>query len=283
VIRIRKPDAAPQILGDRGAALTAELCSKVDAGERPSFDRDVYGAAEVKQALGAAQHDKCCFCESKLGHAQFGDVEHFRPKGSAQQRADAQPTKGYYWLAYTWENLYLSCAVCNQRHKRGLFPLVNPDRRVTSHHESADLEAEQPLFVDPGNEDPMAFIEFRREYATAVEGNVRGSETIEALQLNRPALVERRRERRQDLLAWMIVLAATIRSGLPEDERYRVMKVLETVIAKAADSGEYASMTRWILRHVAPWRESWTPPATSLLEALQSRPASEPVFHIDDF
>src|SRR5689334_19091969 len=97
VIRIRKPDSPPQVLLERGAVLTAELCAKVEAGGPPSFERDVYGAAEVKEALSAAQYDKCCFCESKLGHAHFGDVEHFRPKARAQQGKDTPPAMGYYW------------------------------------------------------------------------------------------------------------------------------------------------------------------------------------------
>lgn len=129
MIRIHKPGSAPRILAERGAELTAELCRKADAGERLDFEREVYGAAEVKQALRIAQHDKCCFCEAKLGHTQFGDVEHFRPKAGSRQRPDDRPMAGYYWLAYAWANLYLSCEVCNRRHKGGLFPLANPAQR----------------------------------------------------------------------------------------------------------------------------------------------------------
>src|SRR5678816_2042760 len=150
MIRIRKPEQAPLFLRERGAMLTLDLCTSVEAGEPPRFDRAVYGADEVKQALSSAQYDKCCFCECKLSHAQFGDVEHFRPKARAQQDAAATPTNGYYWLAYVWENLYLSCEVCNRRHKRGLFPLLNPERRVVSHHRSTALAAGRPVFIDPG-------------------------------------------------------------------------------------------------------------------------------------
>ena len=142
MIRVHKPDESPRILRDSGVTLTAELCRLADSGEPLSFDRDVYGAAEVKQALRAAQHDKCCFCESKLGHAQFGDVEHYRPKAGAHQSATDPPARGYYWLAYTWENLYLSCEVCNRRHKRSLFPLANPDRRVPAAEAEAVPAAE---------------------------------------------------------------------------------------------------------------------------------------------
>jgi uncharacterized protein (TIGR02646 family) len=273
MIQIRKPDVAPEILRERGAALTEELCARVDAGERPSFDREIYGAAEVKESLRAAQHDKCCFCESKLGHAQFGDVEHFRPKASAQQSSIDPPLTGYYWLAYAWTNLYLSCAICNQRHKRCLFPLANPERRVSSHHRSADLSAEQPLFIDPGSEDPAVFIEYRREYAAPVAGSVRGSATLEALQLNRTLLVERRRERRELLRACLILLARAITSELSEDDDREVAKVLSFIADAATFGGEYSSMARSLLRQAAPWREDWELRGNSLLDALRSEAA----------
>jgi uncharacterized protein (TIGR02646 family) len=274
VIRIHKPESAPRILLDRGAALTAELCARVEAGERPSFEREVYGAAEVKEALRAAQHDKCCFCEAKLGHVQFGDVEHFRPKASTQQSAADPPTVGYYWLAYEWKNLYLSCEICNRRHKQKLFPLANPDRRVSSHQRFADLDAEQPLFVDPGREDPTAFIEYRREYAKEVEGGARGAATLESLQLNRPRLVERRRDRREPLRFLLNLLALNIQSEFSDDERREWIEALKLVIDAAGASGEYSSMVRSLLRQVAPWREDWPPPAESLLDALRADAAS---------
>lgn len=270
MIRVRKPREAPRILRGRGAALTAALCRQAEAGEPLGFDRDVYGAPEVKQALRSAQHDKCCFCESKLGHAQFGDVEHYRPKAGAHQSAAAPPVRGYYWLAYAWDNLYLSCEVCNRRHKRSLFPLLNPDRRVSSHHQAGELHTEQPLFVDPGREDPMEFIEFRRELAVSARGNPRGTETIAALQLNRKDLWERRRDRRELLRACVVVLAKATRVELSEQEREDVLRILEAIAAAAADHGEYSSMTRALLRHVAPWRTSWTLPAGVLLDALRA-------------
>lgn len=274
MIRVRKPEEAPRILRDRGVTLTVELCRKAEAGEPLSFDRDVYGAPEVKQALRAAQHDKCCFCESKLGHAQFGDVEHYRPKAGTQQSSADPTARGYYWLAYAWENLYLSCEVCNRRHKRSLFPLSNPDRRVSSHHQAGDLHMEQPLFVDPGREDPMEFIEFRRELAIPARGNSRGAETIAALQLNRKDLWERRRDRRELLRACVIVLAKAARVELSEQERDDVLRILEAIVAAAADHGEYSSMTRALLRQVAPWGQSWTPPTATLLDALRADAAA---------
>jgi uncharacterized protein (TIGR02646 family) len=280
MIRVRKPDHAPSQLREHGVALTAELCNQVDAGERPQFDRGVYGADDVKNALRNAQHDKCCFCEAKLGHAQFGDIEHFRPKAKTQQHAEGEPTTGYYWLAYEWRNLYLSCEVCNRRHKRGLFPLANPERRVSSHHRAGDLHEEQPLFVDPGRDDPTRFIEFRREYAAPVDHSPRGIITIDALQLNRPALVEHRRERRQLLFACVTLLAAAIRRRPSADDE-DLLPILDRVVNAAADGGEYSSMTRSLLRHVAPWRASWDQPVAALLDELRIDAASGLMLHLD--
>ena len=141
MIRIEKPTSVPAELAERGRVATEVLCRKVESGtkEKLSFDQRIYGSPQVKQALAAAQHDKCCFCESKVSHVAYGDVEHFRPKAAVRSSPESQErTPGYYWLAYQWSNLYFACEQCNRRHKRNLFPLQDEDARVVSHHD-ADL------------------------------------------------------------------------------------------------------------------------------------------------
>jgi uncharacterized protein (TIGR02646 family) len=269
VIRIRKPPAPPAVLHDRGAAATAEVCAVVTRGERPTFDRTVYGAADVKQALKTAQHDKCCFCEAKLSHTHPGDVEHFRPKARAQQDERAPPTTGYYWLAYEWDNLYLSCEECNRRHKRGLFPLTDPTTRVGSHVDAHRLADERPLFIDPGHDDPETFIEFRREYAAAVDGHPRGDQTWRTLALNRPPLVERRRERLASLKACAVLVKLLAEGDLREDLRDEAVSTLRLLTIAATNHAEYASMARALLREIAPWRAAWAGPPADLLEDLR--------------
>src|SRR5207253_16064 len=143
---------APAILLSRGSQKQANHCSdyllrktEYDAGKLLfQFDASIYGAKAVKKALIEAQHSKCCFCESKTGYD--GDVEHFRPKAGYQQAPKGRLLRpGYYWLAYTWDNLLLSCSACNQRHKRNLFPLTNPNQRAKSHADDVTLET--PLFL----------------------------------------------------------------------------------------------------------------------------------------
>lgn len=199
MIRIVKPDA-PAILEDRGKRAAEILCRAFEesrddylAGRKKfDFDAKIYAAPTVKRTLLRAQHDKCAFCESKFTHVGFGDVEHFRPKAAHRQHPRAPLVRpGYYWLAYAWSNLFASCQLCNQRHKKNLFPLEDPSRRARSH--DRPVEDEAPLLIDCGAEDPEAFIGFRGEVAFPIGENARGRETISTLGINRKALVEERR------------------------------------------------------------------------------------------
>jgi hypothetical protein len=78
-----------------------------------------------------------------------------------------------------WDNLLLSCPVCNQRYKSNLFPLANPDQRARLH--TGDVAQEKPLFIHPAHEDPEQYIGFRKEIPYAINGNKVGKATIKAL------------------------------------------------------------------------------------------------------
>ncbi len=191
MIRIKKPKQAPDILRKRGVKAARQFREQYDADPEAhkgwSFDSGIYGAKSVKNALQKAQHDKCAFCESKVSHIAYGDVEHFRPKaGYRQGPNDPLVRPGYYWLAYEWSNLLFCCQLCNQRFKGNHFPLIDDTQRAKSHHD--DIKNEQPLFIHPAIEDPSDFLEFDKEYLCAIDDNARGKATIEALGLNRDKL-----------------------------------------------------------------------------------------------
>jgi uncharacterized protein (TIGR02646 family) len=265
MIRVLKPAEPPAVLRDEGRESTLALCRRLEDGEsRLGFDKAVYGASSVKQALLLAQHDKCCFCESKVSHISFGDVEHFRPKAACRSSVDAPERKpGYYWLAYEWSNLYFACEQCNRRHKRNLFPLENENARVVSHHDAARLVAERPLYIDPGREDPEEHIGFRREYAQPRNGSRRGEIAIADLGLNRVPLCSVRRDRRALLLTLLRNVRNWLSCGCPEDQRSLTVGNVEHVLGAMHDNAEYAAMSRALLREVIPWRvvSPSTPPA----------------------
>jgi uncharacterized protein (TIGR02646 family) len=246
VIRVRKPAEPPEVLRTKGPRARRSLCATYSRARRSyetgrrsfEFDSNLYAHETVKQALREAQHRKCAFCESKFAHISYGDVEHFRPKaGWRQEEAEPLGRPGYYWLAYDWANLFLSCTLCNQQFKKNLFPLQTPERRARNHKD--DVTAEDPLLIDPAEDDPEALISFREEVPYALKGNARGEATIRTLGLRREELAEQRRKH----LSLVKALRRLIALRDPEAEEAR-----DLLQRMQQDSEEYASMTRAFLR-----------------------------------
>ena len=249
MIRITKPSQAPAVLTSKGTLRREEHCqdyeshrADYDAGRREfAFDKKIYGHRTVKQALMRAQHDKCCYCERKVD--RYDDVEHFRPKACYQQTAGgALQTPGYYALAYDWENLLVSCAICNRSHKRNLFPLADPSRRAVL---PADAIADEtPLLLNPALLDPEQYITFDLEAPVAINNNPYGRATIEATGLDRDELNNARRELlleifvKRDILLYLETLP-------PSAERDKHIRTQETFLRRVvSDANEYAGMAR---------------------------------------
>ena len=258
MIRIHRP-TAPTVLTKKGKAHAGEMCRLYDAdpaackrgegGLEPN--PAIYAHKTVKDALLEAQHGKCAFCECKVTHQQYGDVEHFRPKrGYKQKESDDLGRPGYYWLAYEWTNLLVSCSKCNQQFKKNLFPLRRPSRRARCHHD--DIAREEPLLIDPSSEDPATDLTFDREFYRPLPSTRRGKVTIDTFGLNKPD----RTEHRQDILAvlmlmsrYRLILVEACRQDPSSGERALELAELNTLIAaRQSDSAEYAAMARSIFR-----------------------------------
>lgn len=102
-----------------------------------------YKYKDIKNALMTLYHGKCAYCEM---YDPSPHVEHYRPKRG-----------GYYWMAYSWDNLILSCSQCNIR-KGNQFPIVG--QKVSFHNTSTEFaqintlsedydKIEQPLLLMP--------------------------------------------------------------------------------------------------------------------------------------
>jgi len=144
------PIQPPQSWFDAASAKTIEAEAQ---GAAHDADSNVYGHDDLRRALLALFDEKCAYCESKIAGIFDWEVEHFRPKGRVDDNPDHP---GYYWLAYTWENLYTGCTFCNQRRRdRGTwenpeggpaagklaqFPLSNEDMRAMDHTENISKE-----------------------------------------------------------------------------------------------------------------------------------------------
>lgn len=241
VIKITKPAQSPAVLTGRGRVKQAEHCAGYNAGQREfTFDASVYGHPTVKAALIAAQHGKCCFCERKI--SAEGDVEHFRPKGGFRQQKRSRLGKpGYYWLAYEWVNLLWACPICNQRFKQNYFPLRNPMTRAVNHH--SDMAQEEPLLINPAEADPAPLVGFRQEVAYPINSSAQAKASIAVLGLNRPNLIEERREHLTLLHSLHKILR---RNELSRTAAGRAILVETLAFLQQAtqDSAKFAAMAR---------------------------------------
>ena len=237
MIKIEKPSKPPKILIGKGAKENEENCATYDSGQRKfEFQKKIYGAQSVKNTLLHAQHGKCCYCESRVRATSYGDVEHYRPKGAVKQ---VKNHPGYYWLAYDWNNLLFSCEACNRSHKGTLFPLKNPGARARSHHD--DIDDEQPLFVNPGVEDPRKHIRFQGE--RPVPRTKVGRKTIEGIGLRREDLEDRRRERLQVLRALQDIIEIG-KDSTDSKVKEKVREAQEHLAASIRPNAEYSSMVQ---------------------------------------
>ena len=126
-----------------------------------------YKHRDNKEALMKASFYKCMYCESKTTHIVHGDIEHIKPKSK------------YPHLKFEWNNLGYACNKCNRDHKKDKY------------HDD---------FINPYDVDPEDFIEVYGCLITSKDGHAKGDITIDFLNLNRPALLEKRLSRIKKLI-----------------------------------------------------------------------------------
>jgi len=162
------------------------------------FNSKVYRDSTL-ETLEILYHDKCAYCETNTSAGAPMQVEHFRPKAKV---TEDKSHFGYYWLAYEWSNLILSCSKCNNK-KRNFFPVegaridepeLGVDGLPTSNYSLADsllLAAENALMLHPEIdkvEDHFLFESNGEIVGRTPEGN----ETIRICGLNRKELIVKR-------------------------------------------------------------------------------------------
>lgn len=122
-----------------------------------------YKHKDIKEAIKQDSFEKCIYCESKISHVYFGDIEHMKPKSKFPE------------LKFNWDNLAYVCAKCNNA--------------------KSDKWDENFPFINPYIEDPSSFLVAAGSFIYHFSGNKRGELTEKEIKLNRPELVEMRKER----------------------------------------------------------------------------------------
>ena len=159
------------------------------AQETFSFDDGMLADPGVRSALVSTCAGKCAYCETPLAEAAML-VDRFRPASGALALDGALSPDHYWWLAYTWENLYPSCAEC-QSFKGARFP-VRAERAAPG-TTGETLRDERPLLLEPRRDDPEQHLVYAEDGSVASTTD-EGRATIEILGLNRAQLLASRRE-----------------------------------------------------------------------------------------
>lgn len=162
MIRIHKDfDAPPQ-----GLATDACNAQKQKAlAEKATHDFSSYHYRDSTiTVLRGIYKRKCGYCETPESAGAALRVDHYRPKARVK---NVPGHEGYYWLAYEWSNLVLSCEKCNGK-KLDQFPLEDEAARVSqpvignNNLPLADycrvdgpvLRSERPLLLNPELDSP---------------------------------------------------------------------------------------------------------------------------------
>ena len=180
--------------------------------------RDYTGGSEfwgqIKQVYIDLQHEKCAYCEMKMGGSVLArkvhEVEHFRPKSQVSAWPTPKQTyqpdffvgrasdTGYYKLAYHPLNYAISCTRCNSTLKSDYFP-IRGRRRRTALADPAQAQSEDALLIYPISDldaDPETLITFHGVLAVPRQAqgpdHQRARVTIEFFQLNHEDLTMRR-------------------------------------------------------------------------------------------
>jgi uncharacterized protein (TIGR02646 family) len=187
----------------------SEKLSFLAALGRDPVSDDITGYRIVAAELWALQHNKCCYCEERI-RFNYNDVEHYRPKARANRLPGCVEKHGYWWLAYSWENLIYACATCNRSNKNDKFPLQKGSIPLTYNMDAPGDEV--PLLLNPAEKvNPVDHIKFIFEYgrrgdskkywwARPRDGSARGNATIDVCGLNDQDLLELRDRHYQDFL-----------------------------------------------------------------------------------
>lgn len=185
----------------------------------------------VTEDLFALFESKCAYCEQPLKQTKFA-VDHFRP------------TSLYPWLAYEWNNLYLSCVTCHTN-KGSVFPLVDESKRAVG--QKSGFRRESPILLDPCEDDPERYLAFLPD--GSVEADQQHAEiaahNIEVFGLNRPRL-KRLRKKECSILKRKL-----------QPVSYNLMKEKALVSEELSSAMPFAAMRREL---TFQWAESETGP-----------------------
>ena len=202
-----------------------------------------YKHQDVKDALKLLYHGKCAYCET---YDPSPHVEHYRPKRG-----------GYYWLAYSWDNLIISCSQCNTK-KGNQFPIVGQKAsfsgtaeelvQINTLSEEYD-RIEKPLLLMPERmpDEIENILEFKQD-GSIVPKNDRIRTSRDVFDLDRGDLCKRRKKIWDELENCITECVARAKGDITI-----LRELLETHLnsfkrGAKDDTNEYIAFRRYVLK-----------------------------------
>ncbi len=234
-----------------------KLASLGALGRAPTSD-DIVGYREVARHLWEAQHYKCCYCEQKV-QLRFNDVEHYRPKCRADRRPGCSLNHGYWWLAFSWDNLLFACPGSNRSEKNDLFPLAIGSTSLQPTSPPPGME--HPLLLDPGSlVNPVEHIEYVEEsigktgtstywWARPRALSIYGNQTIEVCGLNHSDLRDLRNDYYRTVISRQI---RALTDALDESRLVSIQREFDRAIALLEPESIFVGFTYDALRASIP-------------------------------
>lgn len=152
----------PQILQEKQTQWQSQFLQAFHAGTKKRPDSTKYGNPKILDRLKSMSYGKCFYCESSL-KGTVREIDHFIEVADAPE------------LAYSWDNLYLSCSNCNDK---------IPHR---------DIPVQEVL--DPCSDSDEVIqqnITFQEELICAIPGSSKGLKTIKKYRLDSELLDHKR-------------------------------------------------------------------------------------------
>lgn len=225
---------------------------------RPPSSGEIVGYRVVADDLWRIQHNKCCYCEMRI-RRDYNDVEHFRPKATASRLPGCTSKHGYWWLAYTWDNMLYACPGCNRSEKNDRFPLREGSIALIA--EQTPPRKERSLLLDPaGTECPGWHISYslsspipgssrKHWYARARNGSRLGAFTIDVVGLNVDELLELRDNYVSNYLEEP---ARRLRDALVRNDRRQITDSLSEAKKLMRATRDFSLLAYDVFRHFAP-------------------------------
>lgn len=170
-----------------------------------------YKNPKIKQQLISETNGKCAYCESKVTPVYPGDVEHIKPKSKFPE------------LTLNYDNLTFACFQCNNK--------------------KSDYYRSENGVINPFEDNPDDFIFAFGILVLSYPGNSTGTATVLILDLNRPELVERRKEK-LDAIALLAEKCEQL------DDPTLIFLLKKLLLSECDDDREYTMVARSYLEKI---------------------------------